>query len=138
MARLRKRKSRRRFALPEVSLTPLIDTALTLLIIFMVTTPMIQNNIKVELPQGQSKEAHNQQDYVVTITKDKQIFFNSFPVREQELAAHVKRALGSNEDAPVFVRADEAVSYGDVVRIVDQLKGVVRHVALSTRSITKA
>ena len=58
----------------EISLTPLIDTALTLLIIFMVTTPMMHNAIKVNLPQGKSNEAGGQQELVVYLTSDEQLF----------------------------------------------------------------
>ena len=56
----------------EITLTPLIDTALTLLIIFMVTTPMIQNSIKIDLPKGAAQEAgKEQQEIVVSIDKKK-------------------------------------------------------------------
>ena len=59
------KKRTRRFSTPEISLTPLIDTALTLLVIFMITAPMIHNGIKVDLPQGNSKEVGSQQELVV-------------------------------------------------------------------------
>ena len=134
MFKPKKRRRRKRFHMPEISLTPLIDTALTLLIIFIVTTPMVQNGIKVDLPQGKSKEVSNEQEFVVTLNKSGQIFFNSYPVHQDQLAETVQKALGSKVNTPVYVRADETISYGKVIQIVDNLKQAgVEYVAMSTR-----
>ena len=123
--------------MPEVSLTPLIDTALTLLVIFMITAPMVQNGIKVDLPQGHSKEVGNQQDLVVTIRKDNKMFFNSYPIEQKDLVNTVQKALSQNNDLPVYIRADESISYGKVIEIVDELKFAgVKYVAMSTRTAT--
>ena len=73
-----KRKRTRRFEMPHISLTPLIDAALTLLIIFIVTAPAIQNGIKIDLPQGKSKEVGSQQELVVSLNKKGLIYFNSY------------------------------------------------------------
>lgn len=137
MARIRKRKTRR-FVMPEISLTPLIDTALTLLVIFMVTAPMIQNGIKVDLPHGAAKEVSGQQELVVTMAKDGKLYFNSYPVEKNDLAKTIKKEMGNRVDLPIYVRADEELEYGKVVSVVDELKGVAKFVALSTRSVTAA
>ena len=133
----RNRKTRaRRFTLPEVSLTPLIDTALTLLVIFMITAPMVQNGIHVTLPQGNSKEVGNQQELVITMSKDEKLFFNSYPILRRELAETIKKAMAGRESSPVYVRADESIAYGRVISVVDELKEAgVRSVAMSTRAI---
>ncbi len=131
-----RRKRNKRFNMPEVSLTPLIDTALTLLVIFMITAPMVQNGIKVDLPQGKSKEVGSQQDLVVTLSKDGKLFFNSFPVKKEVLSESVTKAMSGDTSIPVYIRADESVSYGKVIEIVDDLKSAgVKFVAMSTRSI---
>jgi len=135
MARLRKRRSRR-FKMPEISLTPLIDTALTLLIIFMVTAPMTQNSIKLDLPKGKSKEVGAEQEIVISVTRDNKLFFNSYPVDKDQLVVKVKDSLKNREDLPVYVRADEKVSYGRVIELVDELKQAgVQYVAMSTRAV---
>ena len=132
------RKIRRRtkkFQMPEVSLTPLIDTALTLLIIFMITAPMVQNGIKVDLPQGKSKEAENQQELIVTMNKENKLFFNSYPIERHALVSSIQKALVQKEDSPVYIRADEKIPYGNVIEIVDELKQAgVKYVAMSTRA----
>ena len=137
MARLKKskRKQRTRMHIPEISMTPLIDTALTLLVIFMITAPIVQNGIKVDLPFGKSKEVGAQQELVVTLRKDEQMFFNSYPVSKKTLVDAVRKAVIQREDVPVYVKADKTVPYGRVIEIVDQLKFAgVRFVAMSTRA----
>ncbi len=132
-----KKPKRRHLTLPEISLTPLIDTALTLLIIFIVTAPMVQNGIKVNLPQGKSKEAGNQQELVVTLNKRNELYFNSYPVKKEELVTTVQKALEGKDDTPIYVRADQTVSYGNVIEIVDNLKQAgVKYVAMSTQPST--
>jgi biopolymer transport protein ExbD len=124
---------------PQVTLTPLIDTALTLLVIFMITAPMIQNGIKIDLPQGNSKEVGTQQDLVVTLDKEERLFFNSYPINRRMLVETVKKAMGVREDLPVYIRADEKVSYGKVIEVVDELKlAGVQYVAMSTRTVSQA
>ena len=133
----KKKRKVRRYSMPEISLTPLIDTALTLLVIFMITAPMIQNGIKVDLPQGNSKEVGNQQELVVTMSRDGKIFFNSYHVDRKSLVESVQKAMNQRDDIPVYIRADETISYGKVIEVVDELKQAgVKYVAMSTRAVS--
>lgn len=131
----KRRKRRSSYKIPEASLTPLIDTALTLLVIFMIAVPVVQNGIMLDLPQGSSKEVGAQQEAVVSINKDGKLFFNSYPIKRSSLVDSVKKAVVQRQDLPVYVRADQTLSYGQVIEIVDELKNAgVRYVAMSTRS----
>lgn len=88
-----KRKSRSLLtAQPEVSLTPLIDTALTLLIIFMVTTPMIHNSLKIDLPHGQVQEAGAtiDEEFVIAIDPQETIYCNNKKVTLADLEMEIK------------------------------------------------
>jgi biopolymer transport protein ExbD len=133
------RRSRRIIGstIPEITLTPLIDTALTLLIIFMVTTPMIHNAIKVNLPRGQAKEdTSTKQELIVFIDGKEQLYFNNKVVASnKELITELQKVVGDNQDKVVYLKADETVHWKIVAELLDQMKvlGGVAHVALSTR-----
>lgn len=137
MARKYFRARRTRTSMSEISLTPLIDTALTLLIIFMVATPMLHNSIKINLPDGKTKEAAAiSEELIVTIMDNGTLFFNGMSVTQDNLIPTVKQAMAkSKKDRPVFVKADKMVNYGKVIQVVDQLKmvGGIEYVALATK-----
>lgn len=131
---MRKRISKK-FTMPEIVLTPLIDVALTLVVILMVVAPVVRNGIKVDLPQGQSKEVGSQQELVISMAKDNKIFFNSYPVERAALAAEVVKAMKGNKEVPVYIHADQTIAYGTVVAVLDDLKVAgVNYVGMSTRS----
>lgn len=131
------RRRRNRMSTAEISLTPLIDTALTLLIIFMIATPMMHNSIKINLPEGNAKESKaTQEELVVYLTENGTMFFNGVPVTNENLVATIKHAMQSQTaEKPVFVKADGLVHYKKVIQIVDQLKlvGGIKYVALATK-----
>jgi len=136
MRRHVRRKRQKAHALLDISMTPLIDTALTLLVIFMITTPMIQNAIRVTLPKGKAKEdGGTQQEIVIYVDKDKKVFFNNKEVQGHELVAQLKERLAQQKDKMVFVKADQTVPYGNVLELVDHLKtvGGISHVVLATQ-----
>ncbi len=136
---MRSQRGRRKrlTAMNDVSLTPLIDTALTLLIIFMVATPMMRNSIRVTLPQGQAQEDNSkQQDFIVQISDTKELQFNGTPVKDlNQLIAQLKKTIGTQQDRVVHVYGAKNVDYGFVIELVDSLKSVggIRHVALATQ-----
>jgi biopolymer transport protein ExbD len=137
MYRYIRRNRRIGSTIPEITLTPLIDTALTLLIIFMVTTPMIHNAIKVNLPRGQAKEdSSTKQELIVFIDGKEQLYFNNKAVASnKELITELQKAVGDNQDKVVYLKADETAHWKIVAELLDQIKilGGVAHVALSTR-----
>jgi len=131
--RLRKQKNN----IHDLSMTPLIDTALTLLIIFMIATPMIQNAIKVTLPRGNTQEDNMQQqnELIVFIDKNGDFYINTTKTNKAELIAQIKKIIGVDQDKTVYVQADTAVAYGTVVELVDDIKfiGGIKYVALATQ-----
>ncbi len=136
MRRSRRSSRRKASAMLDISMTPLIDTALTLLVIFMITTPMIQNAIRVTLPKGQAKEdAGSPQQIVVYVDKDKNIFFNGKTIEKEALVARLKDQIGNDTNKMVHIKADQAVPYGIVLELVDHIKvvGGISYVVLATQ-----
>ncbi len=133
------RKKKRVVAHLEITLTPLIDTALTLLIIFMVTTPMIQNSIKIDLPQGQAQEGGKEpQELVVTIDKKETIYCNNKPVTLETLGHEIQNCLTSmtnKEGRRVWVKVDRQTCSADsLISVIDCIKvvGGIKDVAIAT------
>jgi biopolymer transport protein ExbD len=132
-----KRLRRQKKNLLDISMTPLIDTALTLLIIFMVATPVLQNAIKVTLPRGNAQEdAHNQQsELIVFIDKQGDFYINKEKIAKTDLIPRIKKTVGDDHEKTVYVKADTAISYGTVIELVDDIKtvGGIKYVALATQ-----
>jgi biopolymer transport protein TolR len=123
--------------MPEVSLTPLIDTALTLLVIFMITTPMMNNVIKVELPTSKVDEmdSHVQQETIVYIDAQGKLHLNGQELKLPAIITELQKLGKQKQVDMVFVKADQAVEYGKVIDLVDTIKmaGGIKYVALATK-----
>lgn len=140
MRRLRGRRLvNREHKMQEINVMPLVDVALTLLIIFMVATPMMNNVIKVELPSSRiddgAVQAHTQQDLTVYIDKNKKIYLNGKEYSLDNLLKMLQKTVKKDSDEVVFVKADQGVSYGIVIDLVDTIKisGGIKYVALATK-----
>ncbi len=131
------RRQRKPIVLPEVSLTPLIDTALTLLVIFMITAPMMNNVIKVELPSSHVDEMDTkvQQETIVYIDKQQKLYLNGVELSLQAIVKELQKMSKTKKVEIVFVKADQAVEYGKVIDLVDTIKmaGGIKYVALATK-----
>ncbi len=133
------RRKRREVVLPEVSLTPLIDTAFTLLIIFMVTTPMLQNSLKVSLPETKNSANSNlsPENVIITIGKNNLILVGDKKVKpdKSNLANFVKTDLIRSRDKIVIIKGDRDVLYDKIIAIVDAVNSIpgVKHVALAAK-----
>lgn len=135
MRRIRRRVSQP-LSMPEITLTPLIDTALVLLLIFMVATPIVHNALRVELPRGKAQEVQAKKtDLVISVDSSGALVFENEKLAERELFDRLSAILKSDPERVVYVNADRALSYGTVVELVDRLKHTagVKYVALATR-----
>jgi biopolymer transport protein TolR len=110
-------------AIAGINVTPLVDVMLVLLVIFMVTAPMIQQGVTVELPAAAAGPVHSDDAaLVVSITKDGSLFLNESRL---DLSTLTTRLVAINREKPrtiVYLRADHAVSYGAVVSVIAALK----------------
>lgn len=136
MARLTHRRRRKRVAIiPEITLTPLIDTALTLLVIFMVTSPMLNNSIKVDLPKGKLQEAQGlPEELVIHMDKQRHYFLNGSEVPHTQLMGELKKKIGQQKNKTVYVKGDGEVAYKEIIDLVEEIKlvGGIDRVALAT------
>ncbi len=107
----------------EINVTPLVDVMLVLLIIFMVTAPMMTQGLDVDLPETTSKSLRQKEDpLVVTIDKDGKIMLDKIEVTRPLLKQQLKISTREKKEAPIYLKADRAVSYGLVVSIMADIK----------------
>jgi biopolymer transport protein ExbD len=143
----KKRKQRRSVSLPEITLTPLIDVVLTVLIIFMLTAPMMHSVIKVDVPKAKSQAPQDfTQDSIVLnvgykkapkgAVKNFEYTVNNRDIVEDRLEKEIKVLVGKRpRNRTVYICADKTLPYDMVIKTFDRISAVegVDHVALVTQ-----
>ena len=109
-------------ALSEINVTPFVDVVLVLLIIFLITAPMMLRGIDVKVPKTETKTVGPEERLMLTVTKDKGIYLDDQPITLARLERVLTGLRQRNPKAAVFLRADEGVAYGVVVKVMDAVK----------------
>ncbi|MFA5823880.1 MAG: ExbD/TolR family protein [Thermodesulfovibrionales bacterium] len=106
--------------LSEINVTPFVDVMLVLLVIFMVTAPLLQQGIDVNLPKAKGKEMPSEERITLIVKKGSIIYMNDNPVSLTEMGKKLKALSSSNPN--VFLKADKDVPYGFVVEVMGEIK----------------
>jgi len=110
-------------AMSQINVTPLVDVMLVLLVIFMVTAPMMQQGVQVNLPKTQAKSLPADQDTViVSVDTAGRVFINSSETSHTDLSGRLNAIFESREKKEVYLKADKDVPYGEVVRTMAEIK----------------
>ncbi|MGK7346245.1 MAG: ExbD/TolR family protein [Candidatus Nitrospinota bacterium M3_3B_026] len=108
--------------LTEINVTPFVDVMLVLLVIFMVTTPLMQSGINVSLPKEEAGSLDIRQENVVTVRKDGAVFFNDKRMTLEDLEDRLRSLAAAAPSSDIFLQADEELSYGAVVGVMGVMK----------------
>ena len=108
--------------LGEINVTPLVDVVLVLLLVFMVTAPMMSRAIDVSLPVANQPQIAPADRITVSVRADGRVFVADQPVNIVILEDRLRGMTSGNPEAVVYLRADEGLRYGEVIKVVDVIK----------------
>jgi biopolymer transport protein ExbD len=122
-------------SLSEINVTPFVDVMLVLLVIFMVTAPMMQSGIGVNLPQAETQSAPAEEGLAITITKDRFIHMGEAVININLLEKKLREYFTGKDKKLVFIQGDQGITYGFFIDVVDTIrKAGIDKIGLITES----
>ena len=127
-----RRRRAERFALnAEINVVNLIDVMLLLMVIFMLTAPMMQGGVDVELPRAEVRPLSAKEGMVVSVNRDGRIFVDQTQVTYRDFRITFRSLVATRKPSGVYLQADARVPYGEVVRVLAVIRGAgVQNVGL--------
>jgi biopolymer transport protein TolR len=123
--------------LSEINMVPFIDVVLVLLIIFMITAPILQSGIEVDVPKTKTVKENNQDRLVVTVDKAQRVYLGNEPINVHQLGPRIKSQIKDSKEG-VFLRCDETVPFGIFASVVDALRqSGIDNISIVTEPITE-
>jgi biopolymer transport protein TolR len=119
----------------EINMTPLIDLTFLLLITFIITFPMLEQGIPINLPRGKAQDVNQRDSRTISVNAEGALYLDNRAVSAEELTAEMERMGSADPETIIMVRGDETVAYGrvaEVMRILHTAK--IARVALVTRA----
>jgi biopolymer transport protein TolR len=115
----------------DVNVTSLVDVMLVLLIVFMITAPMMQGGVDVELPRAEARPLEPKEGMVVTFDRTGRIFVDQTEVSYSDFRVTFASLVAARKPSGVYLRGDNGVPYGEVVRVLAVIRGAgVQNVGL--------
>ncbi len=116
-------KTGSRTVLSEINVTPLVDVMLVLLIIFMVTAPMMQQGLEVQLPETKNSGVPTTEDpFTLTVQKDRTVKAGEATIKIDNLGSKLKAIFATRKNKQVYIQADARVDYGTVAEVMGEIR----------------
>jgi biopolymer transport protein ExbD/biopolymer transport protein TolR len=123
-------------SISDINVTPLADVVLVLLIIFMVTAPVLQSGIEVNVPKTRTVKEITEERMVISINKQQRVFLGNDPVNINEIKTKLRQRIRDPQNQSVFIRADEDVPFGAFATVMDAVKGAgITNVSIVTQPL---
>ena len=124
--------------LSDINMVPFIDVVLVLLIIFMITAPILQSGIEVDVPKTKTVKELTEVRMVVTIDSAQRVYLNDKPVNIHDLGAQILSQSKNPQKRAVYVRCDETVPFGSWATVVDALRqSGIQNVSVVTQPLSE-
>ena len=123
-------------ALADINITPLVDVVLVLLIIFMVTAPVLQSGIEVNVPHTRTVKEITEERLVISIDKSQRVFLGNDPININQIAPALKQRIRAPRHQAIYLRSDEDVPFGAFATFMDDIKHAgIGNVSIVTQPI---
>jgi biopolymer transport protein ExbD/biopolymer transport protein TolR len=130
-------KGRTQSSLAEINVTPFVDVVLVLLVMFMVTAPILQSGIEVDVPKTKTVKEITEERLVITIDKDQRVFLGNDPININEIASRLHEKIRDPQGQSVYIRSDENVPFGAFATVMDAVKQTgITNVSIVTQPLT--
>ncbi len=124
-------------SLSDINIVPFVDVVLVLLVIFMITAPILQSGIEVDLPKTRTVKEISEDRLVITIDRAQRVYIGNEPVNIHEIGQRVLAQLRNPKSDAVFLRCDETVPFGSFATVVDELRqSGIQNVSVVTEPIS--
>jgi biopolymer transport protein ExbD/biopolymer transport protein TolR len=123
-------------AMSDINVTPLVDVVLVLLIIFMVTAPVLQSGVEVNVPKTRTVKEITEERMVISINKQQRVFLGNDPININDIKTQLRQKIRDPQHQSVFIRADQDVPFGAFATVMDAVKGAgITNVSIVTQPI---
>ena len=115
-------QGRTQTSLADINVTPFVDVVLVLLIIFMLTAPILQSGIEVNVPKTRTVKEITEERLVITINKDQRVFLGNDAININAIGTKLRQKIRDPRHQSIFVRADENVPFGAFATVMDAVR----------------
>ena len=131
-------QGRTQTSLAEINIIPLVDVVLVLLIIFMLTAPVIQSGIEINVPKTRQVKELTQQRILIQIDREQRLYLQSEPININQLDGKLKERIKDPAQAKIYLRADEEVPFGTIAKVMDTAKlAGVENISIVTQPLER-
>lgn len=106
----------------EINITSLVDVAFTLLVIFIITAPIMQGGVEVDVPRAQAEPITSPEGVIVSVNREGQIFIGDAPAQWEEFETALRDVVKKERASSLYLRADQGVEYGRVLQVLGAMK----------------
>jgi len=131
-------QGRTQTSLADINVTPFVDVVLVLLIMFMVTAPILQSGIEVDVPRTRTVKEITEERLVITIDRDQRVYLGNEPVNIHQIGEKIREKIRDPRGQSIFIRSDENVPFGAFATVMDAVKQTgITNVSIVTQPLNE-